>query len=260
MPAIKLKEFIESQKGTVILKQPVKKIVHNNEGAIVETEVARYHAKRVIVCIPPFLLSRIDFSPSLPSKYQTLIDRMPMGSVIKVVLQYSSRWWNDLGLSGQMVSDTGPCTMFIEHSLPDNSFIGLVAFICSRDARVFGSKPLSERRQDVVAQLAHLTTRAEEAARIVRYHEYNWNEDPFSRGCYVGVMGPGVLTHHAPLVDLLRQGHGCISFASTETSHLWCGYMEGAVRSGKLAASQVDNVLHSLDASGNSQPPMPLKK
>jgi len=129
--------------------------------------------------------------------------------------------------------------MFIDHCLPDDSFIGLIAFCCSRDARHYGAMPKEQRQEAIIAQLARLTQREAESRGITRYHEFDWGTEPFSRGCYVGVMGPGVLTHHAPLVDLLRQPHGNVHFAGTELSPIWCGYMEGAVRSGRDAAARL---------------------
>ena len=180
-----------------------------------------------------------------------------MGSIIKVVVEYATRWWAAEGFSGQMVSDTGPVTMFIDHCLPgtphavtiivtssmvDNSYIGLVGFICGRDARRFGAMTVEERRAAVIGQLSGMAQKAD-ARNFVAYHEYDWNTDAFARGCYTGVMGPGVLTHHAPLVDLLRAGHGNVQFAATELSAVWCGYMEGAVLAGRDAAQRL---LHSL--------------
>jgi monoamine oxidase len=64
----------------------------------------------------------------------------------------------------------------------------------------------------------------------------NWPAEEFTRGCPVGVFPPGALVNNGPA---LRDPTGLIHWAGTETSTYWCGYMDGAVRSGKRAAHEV---------------------
>ena len=53
-------------------------------------------------------------------------------------------------------------------------------------------------------------------------------------------MTPGVLTSVG--VELATPV-GCVHFAGTETSSVWRGYMEGAVRSGQRAGAEVVKAL-----------------
>ena len=53
-------------------------------------------------------------------------------------------------------------------------------------------------------------------------------------------MGPGTLTEYGPLI---AKPVGRIHWAGTETSTYWHGYMDGAVRSGERAASEVHHLL-----------------
>ena len=48
-------------------------------------------------------------------------------------------------------------------------------------------------------------------------------------------MGIGVLTTLGPA---LREPFGRIHWAGTETSPVWSGYIEGAIRSGERAAAE----------------------
>jgi monoamine oxidase len=50
------------------------------------------------------------------------------------------------------------------------------------------------------------------------------------------VLGPGTLIDFG---EALRQQVDRIHWAGTETSTYWNGYMDGAVRSGRRAASEV---------------------
>ena len=70
----------------------------------------------------------------------------------------------------------------------------------------------------------------------VAFVEKNWLEDPWSRGCYVGVMGPGTMTAYG---SALREPCGRIHWAGTETATEWMGYIEGAIQSGRRAADEV---------------------
>jgi monoamine oxidase len=64
----------------------------------------------------------------------------------------------------------------------------------------------------------------------------DWPSEPWTRGCYGANMGPGVLTTLGPA---LRAPVGRIHWAGTETSPVWSGYIEGAIRSGERAAAEV---------------------
>jgi monoamine oxidase len=52
----------------------------------------------------------------------------------------------------------------------------------------------------------------------------------------VGIAGPNVLTRYGPA---LREPHGRVHWAGTETAMYWNGYMDGAVSSGRRAALEV---------------------
>jgi monoamine oxidase len=68
------------------------------------------------------------------------------------------------------------------------------------------------------------------------YVERDWMAEEFTRGCYGAHFTPGVWTAYGPA---LRAPVGRIHWAGAETSPIWNGYMEGAVRSGEDAARAV---------------------
>lgn len=63
-----------------------------------------------------------------------------------------------------------------------------------------------------------------------------WSEETWSRGCYEGYTAPGVLLDYGPAI---RRRFKQVHWAGTETSPIWNGYMEGAIRSGERAAREV---------------------
>ncbi|MDR3473249.1 MAG: FAD-dependent oxidoreductase, partial [Devosia sp.] len=72
-------------------------------------------------------------------------------------------------------------------------------------------------------------------ASPIDYVDNDWPSEEWSRGCYVGVAGPGVISVFG---EALRRPVGRIHWAGTETSAVWCGYVEGAIRAGERAATE----------------------
>lgn len=76
----------------------------------------------------------------------------------------------------------------------------------------------------------------EEAAHPTAFYIANWPNETWSRGCYSGQMPPGVWTGYP---NALRDPVDRIHWAGTETSTVWWGYMDGAVRAGERAADEI---------------------
>lgn len=66
--------------------------------------------KYVISAIPPILTGKIHFTPELPTIRNQLIQRLPMGSVIKCMMYYKEAFWRKLGMYGI-------CFMTVKHVL-----------------------------------------------------------------------------------------------------------------------------------------------
>jgi monoamine oxidase len=88
-----------------------------------------YESKFVISALPLALLNRITFSPPLPAKKIQLIQRIPMGSIIKTMTFYDKPYWRLKGLSGQMATDSGPVQYTIDDTKPDGTAPCLMGFI-----------------------------------------------------------------------------------------------------------------------------------
>ena len=67
-------------------------------------------------------------------------------------------------------------------------------------------------------------------ARRVEVVEQHWPAEPFTRGGPVAVSSPGALTALGPA---LRAPVGPLHWAGTETATEWCGYLDGALSSGR---------------------------
>ncbi|HEY8517632.1 MAG TPA: flavin monoamine oxidase family protein [Candidatus Binatia bacterium] len=218
----------------IVLGTPVRRIVDRDGSVSVETDVGVWRAGAVVVALPPTLASRIEYEPALPAARDQLTQRFPMGSVIKCQAIYDAPFWRDRGLTGQVTSDTGPVKVTFDNSPRDGSFGVLLGFIEGEEARRWGARPAQERRAAVLESFARYFG---DAARDARgYVDRDWSTDPWTRGCYAGMLPPGALTSFG---DAWRAPVGRIFWAGTETAEEWNGYIEGAIRSGERAADEV---------------------
>ena len=220
--------------GRVILSSPVRRISHEDDGVLVESDAVSVRAGAVIVAVPPVLRGRIEYAPALPPVQDGLSQRLPMGAVIKCHAVYDAPFWRGMGLNGRAESDTGPCRTTCDNSSPGEDAGVLTGFILGSEAREWGRRSAGERERAVLECFARYF--GEEALRPRGYAELDWGAEVYSRGGYAGVPVPGFFMDHGPA---LQEPVGRVYWAGTETAARWNGYMDGAVESGVRAAREV---------------------
>ncbi|XP_072013001.1 amine oxidase [flavin-containing] B-like [Amphiura filiformis] len=222
-------------KDCVLLGNPVTRLEQTDE--LVSVTVADgsvFKATYVICAVPPAIMNKISFQPSLPALKNQLIQRMPMGSCIKTMMYYKRPFWRDLDYNG-IILGMGPVAGTQEETKPDGSYPGILGFMNGERARQYCHLTKEERKQ-VIAEYYAKAFNTEEALHPTHYVEHNWMEEEWSGGCYMGAPPPGVFSKYG---KVLRTPFGRVYFASTETATWWSGYMEGAVQSGERAAREV---------------------
>jgi monoamine oxidase len=218
----------------VIRSSPVNKITQRRGRVVVESRRAVVTAKRVVVTVPQGIAQLIRYEPGLPAQRAQLLQRFPMGSVIKVHAVYDRPFWRDDGLTGFTISDQGPIRLSFDNTPPSGSPGMLVSFFEGDEARHYSRRPPAERRAAVLGSFARYF--GDKARNAIDYIELDWMKEPWSRGCYGGIMPPGTMLSYGAA---LRPPTGLIHWAGTETAALAAGYMDGAVRSGERAAREV---------------------
>ena len=220
--------------GVVRLNSPVTAIRQDDLGVEVTHDGGMVRAGRAIVALPPTLAGRIRYSPALPPLRDQLTQQVPMGYVTKVQIAYLEPFWRAEGLSGSVFSLDDEVSVIFDNSPQDLSCGVLLGFLEGRHARRAGKLAPEERKELVLSVLARFF--GPRAADPVEYVERDWAAEEWSRGCYGGRFGTGVWTGYG---EALRKPVGRIHWAGTETSEVWNGYMDGAVRSGERAAREV---------------------
>jgi monoamine oxidase len=233
--AYRIAQRVAAQLGTrVVLNSPVRSISQSSTGVTVSSDAVTASAQRVIVAVPPALAARIYYDPPLPPLRDQLTQHMPQGTLMKFEALYDQPFWRAKGLNGQAVSENGPVKVTFDASTFDGNPAILMGFIGGHDARVWEDRPASELQDAALQNLANYF--GSEALSPTGVVTFNWSTEVWNRGCPVAVLSPGVLTDFGPA---LRTPVNRIHWAGTETSTYWNGYMDGAVRSGERASSEV---------------------
>ena len=219
---------------SLVLEAPVASISQDSAGVTTVSEKGTWHSAQAIVALPLPLSSRIRYQPPLPPGREALTEQMPMGSVIKYWVAYEKPFWREHGMNGLLFTDTPPSSFLSEASPPESKPGFLVGFIDGRRALQWSGRPMEERKKMAVDLIVKYF--GPQGEQPIDYIDQDWPADPWSRGCYGPSMGPGVLT---TIGSALRARFGRIHWAGTETSPIWTGYIEGAMRSGERAAAEI---------------------
>jgi monoamine oxidase len=194
----------------------------------------------------------IAFTPPLHSKTRAL-DRLAAGSVVRLVLRLSDRFWADetfpraRGTQGldqmSFLHGIGPDFPVWWTMYPLNSPF-LIGWCGGAHARALARLPpdaLTRRAVDSLARHCGMTKRRMHSMVDASWI-HDWEHDPFARGAYSYQMVGGM---NAP-ADLARPLESTLFFAgeATDTDGA-TGTVHGALSSGRRAARQVMRALNT---------------
>ena len=218
------------------LSQPVRQIAQDADGVTVRSdEMTRARAAKSIVAVPIAIAGQILYEPMLPVDRSFLHQRMPSGAVFKIAVVYDEPFWRADGLSGQSAAPGSPATITID-ACTDTGRPGVLVRH-HRGAHRAPARAGSTRRSADNAILGELVERfGDKAGDPLDYIEQNWSVERYSGGGMISHAPTGVLTEFG---QALREPCGRIHWAGTESSAVMCGWIDGAIRSGERAATEV---------------------
>ena len=218
----------------VRLNSPVRSVTQHEDHVEVVSDSCAAAAPHVIVTIPPALVLEIDFEPALSDDRLKLYRNDIPGPETKTLVVYDEPFWRDEGYNGQS-SEPGSVSETTLDASPASGRPGVLAsFTFGPVAQKADSIDPDERRRDVVERLTHRF--GPKAATPVDFVETAWFNEEWTRGCSMGHLTPGTLTRYG---HLLREPHGRVHWAGTETATVSHGAIDGAIRSGERAAAEV---------------------
>ena len=216
------------------LSKPVRQIAQDADGVTVRSDEMSVRAREVIVAVPIAIAGQILYEPMLPVDRSFLHQRMPSGAVFKIAVIYDEPFWRNDGLSGQSAAPGPPATITID-ACTDTGRPGVLCVITEGPiARHLGQADETERRNAILGELVERF--GDKAGDPLDYVEQNWSVERYSGGGMISHAPTGVLTEFG---QALREPCGRIHWAGTESSAVMCGWIDGAIRSGEWAATEV---------------------
>jgi monoamine oxidase len=199
-------------------------IVEPDDGAVVLRSGERLTADHLVATVPLPVLGRMwnDIPPEL--------SRAGYGIGGKVSVQFGRRVWLDEGRDGSVRTERAWGELWETTDGQAGDAGVMTALLSSNDGAALMSLPdIGDR---VVAEIERIFPGSKGLAleRVIT----DWTDDEFALGAYV-TFGLGQLL---PAWPLLRLPHGRMLLAGEHTDE-WCGYMEGALRSGARATRTI---------------------
>ena len=196
--------------------------------------MSRSSARRAVIATPPALTLEIEFDPAMPEDRATLYRNAVAGPEAKTLVVYDEPFWRADGFSGQ-ASEPGAASEVTIDASPMSGAPGVLAsFTFGPVAEKMHALDPGARRAAVIASLVRRF--GSRAASPSDYVETEWWTEEWTRGCSMAHYAPGILTRYG---HLLREPWDRIHWAGTETATISHGAIDGAVRSGERAATEV---------------------
>lgn len=232
--------------GRVAVDTPVQRIERHTNGTLGVTFASGHvQARAVIITVAPQHRGDIEFDPPLPPEYSELAAHWPQGRLSKAYAAYDRPFWRSNGCSGEALSDEGPVFITFDVSPKDGVSDGPGILLGFTDARVFDALPPEQRRERTLAGFGMFFGDA--ARNPIDYLDHCWGTESFAPGGPTAAVPPQAWTAYGPW---LRKPIDGIHWAGTETAEVWTGFLDGAVRSGQRAATEVAGALKSSTAAG----------
>jgi len=239
-----LAQAFVKQLKTIKTSSPVSAIVQDKDGVTVKVDSVGYQADYVVLAVPLRALDKIQLTPTLDAQHLAAIKGTNYGWRDQIMLKFKTPVWESKArMSGEIYSNTGLGMLWIEPALKGGA--NVVINLSGDNARVmqaFGDKQMVDQ---VLIRLHAFYPQARGA--FTGYEIRRYSTDPSTGGSYLA-FGPGQISKYWRLWERPLQR---VAFAGEHTDTLYPGTLEGALRTGQRAASQVEDL-----AAGKSFEPI----
>ncbi|MNM85351.1 4-methylaminobutanoate oxidase (methylamine-forming) [compost metagenome] len=203
-----------------------------------------YQADYVVLAVPLRALAKIQMTPGLDTKHLAALKGTNYGWRDQLLLKFKHPVWESRArMSGEIYSNTGLGMLWVEPALKGGA--NVVINLSGDNARLlqaFGDKQMVDQ---VLIRMHAFYPQARGA--FTGYEVRRYSTDANMGGAYLA-YGPGQISKFWRLWERPVQR---IAFAGEHTDALYPGTLEGALRSGQRAASQVQDL-----AAGKSFDPV----
>lgn len=210
----------------------VSAIIQDKDGVTVKAGAVGYHADYVVMAVPLRALAKIQLQPALAAPRQAALQGTNYGWRDQILLKFKTPVWDSKArLSGEIFSDQGLGMLWIEPAVKGGA--NVLINLSGDNARLlksFGDRQVADQ---VLIRLHSFYPKARGA--FSGYEMRRYSADAGIGGAYLA-FGPGQMSR---FWQLWAQPQQRVAFAGEHTDALYPGTLEGAVRSGKRAAEQL---------------------
>ncbi|MFJ4249179.1 monoamine oxidase [Pseudomonas helmanticensis] len=230
-----LAQAFVKQIKTIKTNAPVSAITQDKDGVTVKVGSVGYQADYVVLAVPLRALNKIALTPALDAQHLAAIKGTNYGWRDQIMLKFKTPVWESKArMSGEIYSNTGLGMLWIEPALKGGA--NVVINLSGDNARVmqaFGDKQMVDQ---VLIRLHAFYPQAR--GSFTGYEIRRYSTDPSMGGAYLA-YGPGQISKFWRLWERPLQR---VTFAGEHTDTLYPGTLEGALRTGQRAASQVEDL------------------
>lgn len=201
-------------------------------------KICTYSANKIILALPPRLfIQNISFTPEFSHEIKQELENIPtwMSGQCKIVFLYSSAFWREQGLSGEVFSHHGPLSEIYDASPADEDFFALTAFIALNAQQRKQIEPQT-LINSCIAQLQRLF--GEQAKNTLDIQIKDWSLDTYTTS-ELDLSTPAQHPHYAENMPRSFYNNNLI-LAGTEVAREHGGYLEGALESADEAVDLVN--------------------
>lgn len=230
-----LAQALVKQLKTIKTSSPVSAIIQDKDGVTVKVDNVGYKADYVVLAVPLRALNKIQMTPALDAQHLAAIKGTNYGWRDQIMLKFKTPVWESKArMSGEIYSNTGLGMLWVEPALKGGA--NVVINLSGDNARVmqaFGDKQMADQ---VLIRLHAFYPQAR--GSFTGYEIRRYSTDPSTGGAYLA-FGPGQISKFWRLWERPVQR---VAFAGEHTDTLYPGTLEGALRTGQRAASQIEDL------------------
>jgi len=219
------------------LNEKVTEIAYDLDGVTVSSASGKKITAQYVVCTVPLGVLKhgdITFTPDLPTSKKNAINRLQMGILDKIVLEFPTKFWPH---SLSYVTETqGQASNFFDYShyVPKPILIGFIAGDAAQE--------LEDKKDEEIIHGVMTTLRSTQDWKTIpmpdpeKYLITRWGKNPFSYGSYSFVPVGGSREDYKVMAEPVA---GKIFFAGEATNYNHPATVHGAYLSGIREADRI---------------------
>ncbi|GLC46850.1 hypothetical protein PLESTB_001541100 [Pleodorina starrii] len=259
-------------------------VVASTDAATAIAGGIQIRTSKLVLAVSPPLWTSLEWSPPLPADKAAVAAGMYMGSAVKTIAIFRTRFWETAAAADgaaataaatapsasaeppsaaaeqrHHLEELGPVANLFPSTVAGSP--ALIGLVTAGSAVTFARLTEPERRAAVLQQYEQYFGTAAARLDCTDFISKDWMSEPYSQGCFAALMPPGLATRGGasarhPIGSGSGSGGGSVFFAGTELAREWAGYFEGAVEAGERAAEEVAAALRGGSLpNDSSQPP-----